>query len=282
MPLKISRNSDIITSRSNPLVVRLSKLEEKKHREDARLFRLDGIKLALEALAFGAEIEYIVVREDRLARFYDEAEGFFSDKEVSFGGELVVLGESAFSKLSPEKSPEGIITVVRYLDSLHKIRSSTDALSFCEDDKLLMLESVRDPGNMGTILRSAAAFGISAVIMSRDCADIYNPKVLRGAMGAVFKVKTFSTNDIVSDIGILRKNGRRVLAAALDEGAMKLGSFTPKGNDVFLIGNEGHGLSFEAVNASDRSVFIPMEEGTESLNAAVAASVCLWEMSKAR
>ncbi len=280
MSFNIKFAPDIISARTNPLVVKLSKLDEKKHREEEKLFRLDGIKLLLEAIDFGAEIEFILVRDDSYDRIMGAIEGHIGKREICIDGILVRLSGSAFEKLSSEKSPEGVITIAKYIDKIHKICKIEKDSVFSADGKTLMLESVRDPGNLGTMLRSAAAFGFKTVVMTSDCADIYNPKTVRAAMGAIFKLCIIRVDDAASAISAIRKDGRRVLAAALDEGAVRLGSLELNENDVFLIGNEGHGLSQEAIDASDKTVFIPMSEGTESLNAAIAASVCMWEMSK--
>lgn len=280
MPLEIKRSTDIISARSNPLVVHVGKLEEKKHRDAESLFRFDGIKLLCEALKFGAEIEFILIREDRYSHIMAAIDDFLGEETVVCGGTLVVLGNSAFEKLSKEKSPEGVITVAKYIDNFHKKGKIEKDDAFLSGSKALMLESIRDPGNLGTIIRSAAAFGVEYVIMSDDCADIYNPKTVRAAMGAIFKVKTLSVYSFVDAIGDIRACGRRVFATALDEHALKLGDFEISADDVFIIGNEGHGLSKEAILACDGSVYIPMREGTESLNAAIAASLCMWELSR--
>ncbi len=280
MSFNIKCSPDIISARTNPLIVRLGKLDEKKYREEEKLFRLEGIKLLLEAIDFGAEIEYILVREDAYERIMDSIQKHFYSRDIFLRGTLVRLSESAFEKLSSEKSPEGVITVAKYIDKIHKICKIEKDSDFSDIGKTLMLESVRDPGNLGTMLRSAAAFGFSGVIMTDDCADIYNPKTVRAAMGAIFKLNVICVEDLTFSISSLRDGGRRVLAAALDESAVRLGELELNENDIFLIGNEGHGLSKEAVDASYKTVFIPMAEGTESLNAAVAASICMWEMSK--
>lgn len=280
MPFKIKCAPDVISARTNPLLVRLCKLEEKKHREEEKMFRLDGIKLLLEAIEFGADIVYILVREDAYERVNKELDCYFAGQEFCSEGTLVRLSASAFEKLSNEKSPEGVITVAKYIDKIHKSCKIEKDSVISTEGKTLMLESVRDPGNLGTMLRSAAAFGFKSVVMTSDCADIYNPKTVRAAMGAIFKLCIVRVDDAEGAISALQKDGRRLLATALDESAVKLGELELKPNDVFLIGNEGHGLSQKAVEASDKTVFIPMTEGTESLNAAIAASVCMWEMSK--
>ncbi len=280
MSFNIKCAPDIISARTNPLIVRLCKLDEKKYREEEKLFRLDGIKLLLEAIHFGAEIEYILVREDTYDMILDLLSRHAVGEGISVDGTLIRLSCSAFEKLSSEKSPEGVITIAKYIDKIHKICKIEKDSVLSADGRTLMMESVRDPGNLGTMLRSAAAFGFSSVIMTSDCADIYNPKTVRAAMGAIFKLNIIRVEEAPSAIAAIRGGGRRVLAAALDEKAIRLGEFKLDKNDVFLIGNEGHGLSKEAIKAADKTVYIPMAEGTESLNAAIAAAVCMWEMSK--
>lgn len=280
MTLKINYASETISSRTNPLIARVCKLEDKKYREDERLFRLDGIKLLREALDFGADIEYILIREDSFEKIIGEIDDHLGGREIISKGTLVKVGSSAFEKMSTEKAPEGVITVVKYIDKIRKICKIENNSDFFPKGKTLLIESVRDPGNLGTMLRTAAAFGIENVITTTDCADIYNQKTIRAAMGAVFKLKIIRIESVTEAIRALQSQNRRILAAALDRNAVRLGDFGIEKTDVFLIGNEGKGLSKEAIFASDMTVFIPMADSTESLNAAVAASVCMWEMSK--
>lgn len=280
MPIEIKHSGELISARTNPFLIRMCKLEEKKHRENERLFRFDGIKLLLEAIDFGAEIEYVLVRDDSYERVIGLVNEHLGDRKAVIDGTLVRLGESAFEKLSNERSPEGVITVAKYIDKIHKICKieKDSVLSF--EGKTLMLESVRDPGNLGTMFRTAAAFGIGRMILTADCADIYNPKTLRAAMGAVFKTEIIRVDNAADAAKAMRRGGHRVLATALERDAACLGELRLEMSDVFLIGNEGHGLTARAIEAADKTVFIPMADGTESLNAAVAASVCMWEMSK--
>lgn len=279
MPFLLRRTGDIITSRSNQLIVKIGKLEDKKHRDAEGLFRFDGVKLFIEAITFGVAPEYVFIKESRekslVETLTDKLCGL-SDKTI----EYILVGDSAFEKMTDEKAPDGIIFCGKYLDKLHKsIKISNENLEL-SSGRLLMLESVRDPGNLGTILRCAAAFGISQIVMTDDCADIYNPKTIRASMGALFKVSTLKTDDLPDTVRKIKDSGRRVFATALNSGAMKLGQFEISDTDVFLVGNEGHGLSAEAIEASSGRVFIPMTVGTESLNAAVAAALCMWEASR--
>jgi TrmH family RNA methyltransferase len=184
--------------------------------------------------------------------------------------------EKYFEQLSDEKSPEGVICVAEYLENKHR-EVSSEGLSADSDSKILLLESLRDPQNVGAVIRVAAAFGVDKIIMSRDCADIYSPKTLRAAMGTVFDVRIDRVDDLPLAVEKLRGYGRRVFAAALDRDSVKLGELEMKSGDCVVIGNEGHGLTNETVSACNGTVFIPMSDGVESLNAATAAAVLVWE-----
>ncbi len=279
MPILLRRVGDIITSRSNPTVVKIGKLEDKKHRDAEGLFRFDGQKLFVEALSFGVAPEYVFIKESREKELVETLTDKLSnipDKTV----EYILVGDSAFEKMTNEKAPDGIIFCGKHLDKLHKSIKISNGNFELADGRLFMLESVRDPGNLGAVLRCAAAFGVSQIVMSEDCADIYNPKTVRASMGALFKVSTVKTDNLPDTIRAIKDSGRRVFATALDFGAIKLGQFEILETDVFLVGNEGHGLSAETIEASSGSVFIPMMEGTESLNAATAAAVCMWEAAR--
>jgi len=145
----------------------------------------------------------------------------------------------------------------------------------------LLLESVRDPGNLGTIIRSAAAFGVSQIVLSADCADLYHPRVIRAAMGTIFHTPVLIAEDIVAVIKALSRQGK-VYAAALDETADRLGGIAFGAGDAVIVGNEGHGLSEAVLAACTDKVYIPMAQGVESLNAGIAASLLLWEFYRGR
>ena len=149
------------------------------------------------------------------------------------------------------------------------------------EGRVLLLESVRDPGNLGTVIRTARAFGIDTLVLSADCADIYNPRTIRAAMGTLFSQCIYVVEDLVGLVRTLATD-RSVYAAALDAGAARLGEVQFGVRDAVVIGNEGHGLSPELIAACTRSIYIPMEPGVESLNAGVAASVLLWELYRGK
>ena len=148
------------------------------------------------------------------------------------------------------------------------------------DEKALMLYSVRDPGNLGAIIRSAVAFGIEHIILSSDCADVYNSRTVRAAMGSLFKIRITTVADFASVIDAAKTNGRRIFAAELTDNAVAIDKVGLRAGDIFIIGNEGHGIDKSISALATGSVFIPICPETESLNASVAASVLMWEIGK--
>ena len=273
---------EVITSRQNPRIKATCALNDKKGRRESRRFRFDGIKLFLEAQG-RARISCVLVRypmTDAAEKCIFEAlsRGTLSEDAV------VYVSDTVFDKLTDETSPEGIVTVAEYMDELHKTVSTEDVASLDLDaESLLLVESLRDVGNLGTVMRSCAALGIDRLVLTDDCAKIYSPKTIRAAMGAAFRMSTLTVkgSELAEFIGLLRESGRRVYATALYEDSKTLGDIELRACDCFVIGNEGHGLSDSAVRACDASVIIPMREDAESLNAAAAAAICIWETVRA-
>ena len=163
------------------------------------------------------------------------------------------------------------------MNDMHREYRADVEYSAPKEEKILLLESVRDPQNVGAIARVSAAFGVDRIVMSLDCADIYNSKTLRASMGAIFATKIDRVADMPLAIKEITSSGRRVFAAALNKEAHVLGEIGLKTGDCVIIGNEGHGLSAAVVEACGRSVYIPMADHVESLNAATAAAVLVWE-----
>ena len=270
------RPTEIVTSRQNALVKLTASLSERKFREREGLFRFDGKKLFEEALKADLPLFAVLWKESAL----DALLAFAGDAELPDGCRSVILPDELFDRISEEKAPEGVICVCAHLDKFHKIvtiekRNAQEEL-FAKGHTLLV-ESVRDPGNLGTIIRSAAAFGVAQVVLSSDCADLYNPRTLRAAMGTLFHTRVVVVDDLPQAIAVLQERGR-VFAAALDDTAARLGGVSFGPNDAVMVGNEGHGLSAAAIAACSDKIYIPMEMGVESLNAGVAASVLLWEL----
>ena len=269
----------VITSRQNPLVRSVCGLAEKKIRAKEGLFRFDGIKLLREALDSPVDIKHVVYRvpaSDGVAELLASA---VKQGRIPPEAAVAVSGE-VFDKISEEKSPEGIITVAKMLSGLHlKVSAVRGAETVMGVDRILIAESLRDPGNLGTVIRSCFALGIETLVLTDDCADIYNAKTLRAAMGGIFKLNTVTVpcTELGLLIGALRENGRKVYAAALSEDSRSIEDVCLGKGDCFVIGNEGHGLSQNVIDACTASVIIPMREDAESLNAAAAAAICIWE-----
>ncbi|MBO5863599.1 MAG: RNA methyltransferase [Paludibacteraceae bacterium] len=275
--MKIS--NEIITSRQNKSVSLAASLDSRKVREREGLFRFDGSKLFEEALKNGVRLDRIFLKQSESEKWLSVAQGY-GDKLADTA--VLILSDMLFDRLSDERAPEGILSVAER-PNIHvcEENDAVNKLSSLADDvekRILLLESIRDTGNMGTSLRSASAFGVDLVVLSSDCADLFNPKTVRAAMGALFRQPTAVFSDITEAIGILRNRGRRVFGAALDREAQALGKSVLQKGDCVVIGNEGHGLSGAKLSACRDKLFIPMEPSSESLNAAVAASVILWSM----
>ena len=267
-----------ISSRTNPTVVRVASLKEKKYRDKYSAFLVEGWKLVEEALCAHLPVTEIFISEGKKDSYLSATEALLKQEKMG-DVSIFVLSDACFEKISTEKAPQGVIAVIKHLDFFQECITIYRKSIFSES-KVLCLFSVRDPGNLGAIVRSAVAFGTDTLILSRDCADVYNPKTLRAAMGSIFKLRIFMVEDMASAIEELRGMGRRVFAAELSERAVSLLDVGLLGSDVFVIGNEGHGISTEISSLCTGSVYIPIQQGVESLNASVAASILLWELGK--
>ena len=257
-----------ITSRANPTVIGVGALAEKKYRDREGRFAFEGIKLLRDALASGIEIERVYVREDAVRLAAGEAPA-----------ELVtVVSAPVYDKLSFERSPEGVMCVAKRIDFLHKKVTIYNGGE--KRGTVFLAASIRDPGNLGTIIRDANALGIDELILSDDCADLYNPRTVRASMGALFRQRIVSCADMAGSVRALGEQGYRVHAAALHRDAIPLNRLRLSERDCFLVGNEGNGLPSELIDAAGDCVVIPMKEGAESLNAAAAAAILMWETGK--
>lgn len=268
-----------ITSRANPRIVDAAKLQEKKHRTKTQRFFFEGHKLFSEARAASVPIECVIAEEQAFAKYAD----LFVDPTF----EILVVPQSVYEKITAEQAPQGIFCIAKFLHNLKF--SHTNAMNGSQfgdiinteiPSKMLICDGLRDPGNLGTVIRTANALGFDRLILSADCADLYNPKTVRAAMGAIFRLSMEISDNIPDTVAHLRTQGYDVRAAALTETAQPLGDYTVTPHTVFVIGNEGHGLSEETIAACCGSVIIPMAEGAESLNAAIAASILMWERTR--
>ena len=257
-----------ITSRKNPKIIRACSLEDKKHRDREGLFAFEGEKLFGEALSEGVKICEVYFTEKAMAR-----NGEMLSEAQTKGARLYLVSEEVYSKLTYEKASQGIFAVAEKM-SLPVFSAECDF-----SQGYIVLESVRDPSNVGAILRSCAALGSSNILLTSDCADVFGYKTLRAAMGAVFKANICICADIKSGIELLKKHGK-VYAAALTDNAERIADTDFDRHDSIIIGNEGHGVSDAVLEGCDKAVIIPMQCGSESLNASVAAAILIWERAR--
>ena len=259
---------ELITSKDNKTIKYIKKLlTSASFRQSQGLFAAEGVRLCRDAVSSGAVIVTALFSES----FAREAEELFAGRIGSAA--RYTVRDSIFSALSDTKTPQGVLFVIKRLDK------TRDFDKMKKNGKVLALESVQDPVNLGTILRTAEALGVELVALSRDCCDVYSPKTVRGSMGAVFRQAIAEADDLPSFIRSFNEHGRS-FAAVLDREARPVGECDFSGISMCVLGNEGSGLTPEAVAACTDKVFIPMSGGAESLNVSAAAAILTWEMMK--
>lgn len=256
-----------ITSRENPEVKRYVQLAgSRKERRQSGLFVTEGFKLTSEAFAAGCGPVALFVTGEAWDR-YEQLEKFAPQFEL-----FCRVSQPVADKLAQSASPQGVFGIFRMLDN------RIQTVKIGKDGRYILLFSMQDPGNIGTILRTAAAFGLDGVFLSSDCPDLYSLKVLRATMGGVFKIPLEISDDLTDVVHRLQEAGVRVYAAALDRKAVSLRRMGLGAGCAVVIGNEGNGLPARLIEKCDQTVMIPMRPDSESLNAAMAAGIFLWEM----
>lgn len=258
-----------INSRENAFVkniIRLSK--SSKERRKQGVFVAEGLRLCQDALKSDCFFEFICFSGSFVEKHGDLCSAF---KERC--GSLFVLSDALFHSICDTQTPQGILCGVKMLDK------TVDSDKIRLSGKIIALDNLQDPGNMGAILRTADAFGIDAVIVNRGCCDIYCPKVVRGSMGAIFRQNIISIPDLPAFLISYNKLGNS-FAAVLSDTSVSVGASVFPDNSLAVIGNEGGGVSKEVIQACTEKIIIPMSGKAESLNAAVAAGIIMWEMVK--
>ena len=260
---------ELISSKENKKIKYLKKLSSSaSYRREEGVFVAEGLRLCSDALRSGAEVVSACFSES----FCEKNRSFVEETAASVGRSYM-LKDSIFSAVSDTKTPQGVLFVIKRLDK------SLDFDTIKNNGKVLALETVQDPVNLGTILRSAEALGIDAVVMSSDCCDIYAPKTARGSMGAVFRLPFMITDDLPGFIGRFNAFGRSY-AAVLDKDSVLLTDCDLTGAVMAVLGNEGNGLSEKTIRACTHKLYIPMRGSAESLNVSAAAGIIIWEMMK--
>lgn len=260
----------MITSTSNAKIKRIVQLRKKKKARDAEgVFLVEGIRMF-------REIPEKLLQEIYISESCEEKEGKEIRRRASACGirpELV--SDGVFSHLSDTQAPQGILCVVRQLSySLEEVADAS-----CPH--MLVLDRLQDPGNVGTILRTAEGAGVTGILLDGECADIYNPKTIRSTMGSIFRMPFYYIQDLEEGIRYLKKRGICTYAAHL-EGKRAYDEEDYRKPCAFLIGNEGNGLRPEIADLADTYIRIPMAGEVESLNAAIASAVLMFEAGRQR
>ncbi len=260
-----------ITSNQNPVIKEVKSLKQKKAREEKCLFFIEGIRFVEEAIKEKANIGKIFI-SDRL----EQAKGGKEILSMAAAENYPVysMQDKLFSELSDTENPQGILATVRYV---HK--KPEEVLE--KGNFFIILDALQDPGNMGTIIRTADAAGVSGIFISKGCVDVYNPKVLRSTMGSIFHIPIGFSENLKDTMAALKEKGIKIYAAHL-QGQANYFEVTMSQGSAVIIGNEANGISDEIANQADALVKIPMPGRAESLNASVAASLLMYEVVRQR
>lgn len=256
----------MIQSLSNPQIKNLIQLQKKaKVRNEQDVFVVEGIKMFFEA------------KRESIVKAY-ASESFYKDalsNNIDYfkGYEIEILDDSVFKEVSDTKTPQGIMAIVS------KPKYKIEDIVLDAKANLIILEDIRDPGNLGTIIRTSEGAGITGIIISKESVDIYNPKVIRSTMGSIYRMPFVYVEDMINTVKILKENKITLFAAHLG-GEKYYDEEDYSGKCGVLIGNEANGLSNEISNLADKLVKIPMSGHVESLNAAIAAAVLMYEVFK--
>ncbi len=255
-----------ITSKENPAIRHYRQLcERKRIRKQEKLFVAEGLRIVRDALQYAGRVGTVFVTDTAWEKYGADL--------ISRGATIIHITDEVGNSMAATEHTQGVFAVCRLPEmrlTEHVIRQNGSYLVLCD---------LQDPGNMGTILRTADALGIDAVLLCRSC-EPYSPKVVRAAMGALLRIPVYEEADERIIAEILHDKGIRSFAAVLDDAAVSATECSLGAGCAVWIGNEGNGLSDEAVSVCDWHIMIPMQGQAESLNAAMAAGILMWEMMK--
>ena len=255
--------TEYIYSLNNSTVKKAASLFKKSARDKEGLFLIEGDSLVLDAAQKGIILDTVFIYENA------SLSAGIIQKLEAVAKKVYTASEQVMKKISELNTPPAVIACAKIPQLSY---------SAIKKGNYILLEDLQDPGNVGAIIRTAAALSIDGVVVCGGC-DIYSSKVLRGSMGASLTLPVFVFENAEQAITRLHAKGNKVYAAVLNSAAKPINEYTLSKGSVVAIGNEGNGLSESTVSACDGSLYIPISN-VESLNAAAAASICIWEMSK--
>ncbi len=254
----------MIESKANQQIKNVLKLKTKaRERKKQKVFLIEGIRMFMETPA------------ERVVKAYATADFYHQHKELFQGMEYELVTDGIFKEISDTVTPQGVLAIIRQPEWKLK-----DILTMDENPCLILLENLQDPGNLGTIIRTSEGAGVTGIIMSKDTVDIYNPKVIRSTMGSIYRVPFVYVENLKAVVEELNSLGIHSYAARLDGENVYDSDF--RDGTAFLIGNEGNGLTDEISEVAERYIRIPMHGKVESLNAAIASTVLMYEAMRQR
>lgn len=248
----------LLLSPTNDKIKYIKKLSKRSFREKENSFIIEGKRSVCDAIENGAEISYIIVREGILPEFPSNIPVFSTDSKT-------------FLDITDTESPQDMLAVAKAKSS------SLSEILKNEPSLIIYLDRVQDPGNLGTIIRTADARGDAAVILSEETVDLFNSKTVRSTMSSIFNLLIAKDVNTKEAFPLLKEKGYRIVAGALTEDAKDLYSSDLSGKTVIVVGNEGNGVSPFVLENSDIKCIIPMNGKAESLNAAVSAGIMMYE-----
>lgn len=255
----------VISSKDNSLIKLVSALQTSaKARKENELFVLEGLRICDDAFQNGIRFDKLIFSDTAFEKNSKEIEKFQNNAQ-----ECYKITDALFKKISDTASPQGILAICSVI-SLNKAEID-------KKGKYIALENLSDPSNLGAISRTAEALGINGIIISADSCDPFNPKVLRASMGTLLRMPLFIAEDIIE---FAKSNELTTYACVVDSNVQKITDISFSGGSVALIGNEANGLRDKTIQNSDFKITIPMIGKAESLNAAVAASIAMWELMR--
>ncbi|WP_032121569.1 TrmH family RNA methyltransferase [Clostridium amazonitimonense] len=252
---------NLIESKNNPLIKEIKKLQEKKYRALMNKFIVEGFRFVEEAINENYPIEYLFVGKS----YKEKYESIINSSNIT-PNNIFIVEDEVFKSLCDTETPQGIMAVCNIIVKDFNV----------EDGFYVLVDKVQDPGNLGTIIRSAHASGAKAVITTKGTVDVYNQKVLRATMGSIFYIPVIEDKNL-SYIDELKRNGFKFIVSSLDTDK-NFYSVDLKQNLVICVGNEGNGISDDIYKLSDIKVKIPMPGGAESLNVSIASSIMMFEI----
>ena len=254
---------NIISSKDNELVKNIKKLKDKKYRDLENVYIVEGIKMLKEAIVENASIKQIIICDDCEKSDLISKEMMYEIAKY----DCVYVTSKVFKYITEVQTPQGVMAIIE--------KNNRDKEINYDEDIIVALDDIQDPGNLGTILRTADSIGLNQILVSKGTVDVYNPKVVRSTMGAIFRVKVIECEDIVKAIKETKKHKfKLVVTTPNTQDTIYNINYNKK---VIAIGNEANGVSKEIQDLADYKVKIPMLGKTESLNASVATGIVLYE-----